>query len=116
LQQDLLRLVDEDAAAFRAFLDARRAQGDVQSALARTNQTPLRIAQACLDVIDLSQEVEVTIHGPMLADVRAARLLAAAALRTVLDIADQNLDLVTDPREQDVLRAEIKRLRARPGH
>ena len=115
LRRELLSLVEEDAAAFRAFLDARRAHGDLQVAVARTSQTPLQIARACLEVIDLSQEIEVNTSGPMLADVRAARLLTAAALRTVLEIADQNLDLVQDPAEKRDLQAEISRLRARPG-
>jgi formiminotetrahydrofolate cyclodeaminase len=118
LLRNLLGLVDEDADAFAAFLHARRApqQGGLRSAVARTSRVPLSIASGCIDVIDLSHVIEVDASGPMLADVRAARLLAAAALRTVLEIAVQNLDLMEDGAERERLRAEISRLRSPRDH
>jgi methenyltetrahydrofolate cyclohydrolase len=112
LQQQLLVLIDDDAEAFHAFLHARRRNADLREPLARTSAAPLAIARACLELIDLSQTVEVQISGPMTADVRAARLLAAASLRTVLDIADQKLELVQDADDRQVLREQISRLRA----
>jgi formiminotetrahydrofolate cyclodeaminase len=112
LQQHLLELVDEDAAAFRAFLAARRSGVGLLEAIARTASAPLKIGSACAEVIVLSDTVEADTAGPMLGDVRAARYLAAAAVQTALALAEQNLDLQPDAEARQALEAEISRLRA----
>jgi formiminotetrahydrofolate cyclodeaminase len=115
LQARLLALVDGDAAAFRSFLDARRDAGEqhvLQAALERTSQTPVEIARGCIDVVNLSQDVEHHTRGPMLSDVRTVRRLAGAAMAAALDIAEQNVALHSDdPAAQARLRSEIARLR-----
>jgi formiminotetrahydrofolate cyclodeaminase len=114
LQQRLLTLVDEDAQAFRAFLDAKRSGGDLRAVAARTSRAPLLIGAACADVLELSRHLEATPHmGAILGDVRAARHLAQAALTSALDIAEQDVGLPTDPSEQQTLRDEIAELRRR---
>jgi methenyltetrahydrofolate cyclohydrolase len=116
LQGECLALVDEDADAFRAFLDAKREpDGDVAAAMARTSSSPLRIGRSCLELLALSDQVEVATSGPMLADVRAARHLARAALDSALDIAQTNLSIVSDPARRDAIQVEIGQLRHRAG-
>jgi formiminotetrahydrofolate cyclodeaminase len=113
LQRQMLDLVDEDAAAFRSFLDAKRSGADVGPAAKAASGAPLAIARGCIEIIDLTQAVEVQITGPMLGDVHAARLLAAAALRTALEISELNSSLLHDESERQALRDEISRLRSR---
>jgi formiminotetrahydrofolate cyclodeaminase len=112
LQERLLALVDEDADAFRAYLQARRTAGaGVEEALNRTTQTPLDIAAACAEVVNLSRAVERQTRGPMLSDVRTARALASAALGAALDIGEQDVHLHADVAAQARLRDQIRRLR-----
>jgi len=111
LQARLLELVDEDADAFRGYLQARRERQDLAGALQRTSQTPLAIAAACVEVVNVSRDVEGQTRGLLLGDVHTARRLAGAALAAALDIAAQNLALHAEPAAQARLQAEITRLR-----
>jgi formiminotetrahydrofolate cyclodeaminase len=113
LQAHLLALVDEDAEAFRDFLRAKRAGEDVSESVDRTSQAPLAIARACLDVADLSREVEPRTVGPMLGDVRAARHLARAAAAAALDLAEQDVGLNRAPSARAELQREISAIRGR---
>ena len=114
LQQRLLRLVDEDAQAFRAFLDMQRSAGDMRGVAARTSRTPLLIGAACAEVVDLSRLIEETPHlGAILGDVRAAHHLAQGALASALDIAEQDIGLHADASAQQTLREDIAELRRR---
>ena len=112
LQQRLLDLVDEDAAAFRAFLAAKRSGVGLLEATARASSAPLQIATACAQVIALSHTVEADAAGQLLGDVRAARHLAEAAVQTAVAITEQNLDLQPDARARQALEEQISRLRA----
>jgi formiminotetrahydrofolate cyclodeaminase len=108
LQARLLGLVDEDADAYRAYLEEKRSAG----ALQRMSEAPLEIAAACGEVVVLSADVETRVTGALLGDVRTARYLAGAALAAALDIAEQNVLLHADRAAQGRLRNEIARLRA----
>ena len=111
LQRLLLRLVDEDAAAYQAFLATSRGSEERQVAINRVAATPLAIGRACVEVIGLSQKVEAHARGPLLGDVRAARHLAQAAVRTAVDLGEDNLGLQPDVSARRALEAEITRLR-----
>jgi formiminotetrahydrofolate cyclodeaminase len=113
LREKLLGLVDEDAAAFDAYLDARRADVGEGAAIARMSRTPLDVGKACADIVALSHRVETHDVRHMRGDVRAARHLAQAAVRTSLDIAEANVPLQRDPAARAELLEEISRLRAR---
>src|SRR5579859_239172 len=113
VQDRLVGLIDADAAAYRAYLAARRSpRAELQAALDRTTQTPLDIATACREVVTLSRDVERRTTGQLLGDVRTARGLARAAVMAAVDIAEQNVVLQTDPAAQARLQAEIARLTA----
>ena len=107
LKERLLVLVDEDAAAFRAFLGDKHDQ----AAIGRVSQVPLEVARACAAVVDLSRSVQERTSGPMLGDVLAARHLANAALAAALDIADQDVALQRDADARQRLTAQIEELR-----
>ncbi|MBV9326067.1 MAG: cyclodeaminase/cyclohydrolase family protein [Chloroflexi bacterium] len=111
LQRLLLKLVDEDAAAYQAFLATRRGTEDRQAAINRVAATPLAIGRACVEVIGLTRTVEDHTRGALLGDVHAARHLAQAAVRTAVDLAEQNLGLQPDASARRALEAEITRLR-----
>jgi len=110
LRQELLDLVDEDAAAFRAFLDATRADQDLEAVTRRVGAVPLQIARASLEIIELSYQLDGQRTGSMAADVRAARHLANASLETALDIANENLDMQPDEPARSALREVIGEL------
>jgi formiminotetrahydrofolate cyclodeaminase len=107
LRRDLLALVDEDAAAYRAFLHARREPTSIE----RVARTPLLIGQACARVIALTDALEQHGVRSMRGDVRAARHLAEAGVRTAVDLAEQNLELFKDTEARRSVEAEISDLR-----
>jgi formiminotetrahydrofolate cyclodeaminase len=108
----LLKLVDEDAAAYQAFLATPRGSEDRQAAVNRVAATPLAIGRACVELIGLSRTIEADIRGPLLGDVRTARHLAQAAVRTAVDLAEQNLTLIKDASARRSLEAAVTSLRA----
>ncbi|HEY2594325.1 MAG TPA: cyclodeaminase/cyclohydrolase family protein [Chloroflexota bacterium] len=108
LQRDLLALVDEDADAYRAYLHARREPMNI----VRVARTPLLIGQACARVIALSDALEQHDVRSMRGDVRAARHLAEAGVRTAIDLAEQNLDLLKDGESRRSVEFEISNLRS----
>jgi formiminotetrahydrofolate cyclodeaminase len=112
LQVLLLKLVDEDAAGYRAFLASQRGTEERQAAIKRVAATPLAIGRACADIVAVSRTLEARARGPVLGDVRAARHLAQAGLRTAVDLAEQNLTLVSDAAARQSLETAIGALRA----
>ena len=112
LQRELLQLVDEDADAFDAFVHARRSGTELDAATDRVTRIPLAIGWACVEIIQLSHEVEGHEVRHMHGDVRAAQHLAQASIRTALDIAESNVPLQKDPAARSILLDEIARLRA----
>ena len=108
LQGHLLHLVDEDAQAFRAYLDAKHDP----TLVARVADSPLEIARACLAVVGLGNEVDGLASGSIRGDVHAARHLAGAAALAALDLAEENVGLMADAAAKRQLRERIARLRA----
>lgn len=111
LWRELLQFVDEDAEAFRTFLDTPRGSDARRAAGAEVAATPLRIGRTSVHVVDLVQLVEPQVRGAMHLDVDAARQLAASAAHSALNIAEYNLSLVADPTARTALRDEISALR-----
>jgi formiminotetrahydrofolate cyclodeaminase len=112
-QRELLDLVDEDAAAFDDFMQARRRKRGVPQAIERITRIPLAIGNACMEIIQLSDEVEGHEIRHMHGDVRAARHLAQAAVRTALDIAEANVPLQQDAAARATLLEQIANLRVK---
>jgi len=112
-QRELLKLVDEDADAFDAFVHARRTGNGLDAAIERITRIPLAMGWASVEIIQLSREVEGHEVRHMHGDVRAAQHLAQAAVRTAVDIAEANVPLQKDPAARSMLIDEIARLRAK---
>jgi methenyltetrahydrofolate cyclohydrolase len=113
LQHQLLDLVDQDAAAFRAFLDAGRGTTARRAAAGSVARIPLQIGRASVEVLELARTLEEPVAGPMRLDVSAAEQLASAAARAALAIAEDNVRMLADPSAQQSLRDEIVALRRR---
>ena len=99
LRVEGLELIEEDAEAYLAFLEAVRSQTDVSTAHARTIEVPLRMTRAAAEVAALA--VQVAHHGnPNLRpDAVVAATLAAAAAESGLTLITVNVgDAATDQR------------------
>ncbi|HET8630099.1 MAG TPA: cyclodeaminase/cyclohydrolase family protein [Thermomicrobiales bacterium] len=119
----LIRAIDEDVAAYRAYLDARRLpRGDEaqrrareaaigRAALAAT-RAPLGVARLAGDVLDLLGAVAARGNPNLLGDAAMGAELAAAALRgSTLDVR-LNLRGHVDMEESAALLAEADALDA----
>jgi formiminotetrahydrofolate cyclodeaminase len=84
-------LIEEDAQAYLAFVDAVRTQHEVDAAHARTVDVPLRMIRAAAEVAELA--VQLANHGnPNLrADAVVGATLAAAAAESGLLLIEVNL-------------------------
>jgi formiminotetrahydrofolate cyclodeaminase len=110
LQQQLLAFVEEDAAAYRAFLDSQPGSTARQSSAARAAAVPMNIGRACREIAELARAITPDVSGVMQFDGGAANELAQAAARSALDIAEHNLGLI-DPSTGATLEAQIARFR-----
>jgi formiminotetrahydrofolate cyclodeaminase len=89
LRAEALRLAGEDAAAYRAAIDAppeRRAD-----ALAAAADPPLAIAEAAAEVGDLAAASSAEVSGPVRGEAETAVLVAAAATRAAARLVELNL-------------------------
>jgi methenyltetrahydrofolate cyclohydrolase len=106
LRVESFELIEEDAQAYLAFVDAVRAHKDVETAHARTVDVPLRMTRAAAEVAELA--VQLANHGnPNLrADAVVAATLAAAAAESGLTLIAVNLGDAAE----DARLAEARRL------
>jgi formiminotetrahydrofolate cyclodeaminase len=89
LRAAALRLADEDAAAYRAVIDAppeRRRQ-----ALSAAADPPLAIAEAAAEAGALAVASAADARGPVRGEADTAALLAAAAVRAAARLIELNL-------------------------
>jgi methenyltetrahydrofolate cyclohydrolase len=94
LRADALRLADEDAAAYRAAIDAppeRRAE-----ALAAAADPPLAIAEAATETRRLAAASAAEVRGPVVGEAKTAVHLAAAATRAAAGLVELNLGATPD--------------------
>jgi formiminotetrahydrofolate cyclodeaminase len=91
LRLESFGLIEEDAQAYLAFVDAVRSQSEIAEAHARTVDVPLRMVRAAAEVAELA--VQLAQHGnPNLrADAVVGATLAAAAAESGLLLIDVNL-------------------------
>jgi formiminotetrahydrofolate cyclodeaminase len=91
LRVESFGLIEEDAQAYLAFVDAVRSQEEISTAHARTVDVPLRMVRAAAEVAELA--VQLAQHGnPNLrADAVVGAILAAAAAESGLMLIEVNL-------------------------
>jgi hypothetical protein len=80
--------VDDDAAAFRAFLDAKHGSAERQASATRVAQIPLEIGRACLETCQLVRTIEPHVAGSLRLDVATANYMAQAAARLPIQFND----------------------------
>jgi len=119
LVEELGRYADEDVAAFKAYLAARKQSKDdahsdaLNAALERINQVPLDTARACRCALELTLEAQGHTRAPLQSDTRAGAQLLHAGLCMVLLNVDANIDGLDDEDEQAQLREERGELQHR---
>jgi formiminotetrahydrofolate cyclodeaminase len=111
LRTELTRLVDEDARAYREFIAARRRREDVAGAAERAARVPLRIAQACSEVVALAAEMRPRVRGALSGDVRTAQLLGRAACAAAVGLAEQDVKHIADPAARARLLGDLAAVR-----
>jgi len=109
--QLLTRLADQDGAAFRQYLDARRRNESTEAALRKTVEIPLEVARACGSGVALCEQAAALIHAAVAPDLATAQALLAAASRSVITTVEANLEQLASagPFRQEVT-AEIREL------
>ena len=76
VKDDLLNAIDDDTAAFNDWMDAARQDGDVEAAVKRAIEVPLRVLSQCPAIIRMASSLE---EKGMQASVSDAGVAAAAA-------------------------------------
>lgn len=88
IKDDLLDAIDDDTAAFNAWMDAARQDGDVQAAVKRAIEVPLAVLKKCPEIIELASELEKKGLQASVSDAgvaaEAARASAVSAYYNVL--------------------------------
>ncbi|OPL19473.1 MAG: hypothetical protein AVO35_10675 [Candidatus Aegiribacteria sp. MLS_C] len=79
IKDDLLNAMDDDTEAFNAWMDAARSGGDVQSAVRRAIEVPLRVLARCPEIIQLASELEEKGLQASISDAGVAAAAARAA-------------------------------------
>jgi methenyltetrahydrofolate cyclohydrolase len=121
LRKDLLVLVDRDAEAYDAVLQARRLPKGTASeeaarreALGRANlfatETPLATAEACAALMGLAIELALKGNLNAVSDVGSAALLAYGGLRAAVMNVRVNLPSLQDEQSVSRARAKVSRL------
>jgi len=105
----LTRYANEDIAAYRAYMEARRLKtaDETARALRDVNETPLKAARSALSGLDLCADAAGIVTGAIAADLGTAAILLAGAIRALLLSVDANLQQQPD-RETSVERREIE--------
>jgi formiminotetrahydrofolate cyclodeaminase len=102
LRARLTALVREDADAFAAVIEARRAPAErrpqaVRAALVRATEVPVEIASAARRILALCDRLVMSARASTVSDLGVAVILAAAALEGAALTARVNLRDLDDP-------------------
>ncbi|MEN8208963.1 MAG: glutamate formimidoyltransferase, partial [Candidatus Fermentibacteria bacterium] len=76
VKDDLLNAIDDDTAAFNDWMDAAKQDGDVEAAVKKAIEVPLRVLKQCPSIIRMASSLE---ENGMQASVSDAGVAAAAA-------------------------------------
>jgi methenyltetrahydrofolate cyclohydrolase len=110
----LVQLAAEDSAAYAAYMQARKERSpQVQAALRRAIEAPLRAARSAAAGVNLCAAAAAFTRGPIEADVRGAAALIEGAVRAILTSVDQNLRAVEDEVFAGEVRTERRKLEER---
>jgi len=119
LQKDLLRLADEDAAAYQALVAAKRRKTNlrqskreekIQAASQRAAEIPLKTARKSLQVLKMAVYVSEFGNQNLRSDAFSAIELATAAIYGALENVRVNLPEIKEKQVQDDFRDEIEKI------
>ena len=91
-------LIEQDAVAYLAFMEAVRSGEGVAGAQARTIQVPLEIARAAAEVAELAEQAGTLGNPKLRPDAVVAVMLAAAAAESAAYLVGMNVGETTDGR------------------
>ncbi|ERJ20871.1 formiminotetrahydrofolate cyclodeaminase protein [Salinisphaera shabanensis E1L3A] len=109
---------DEDIAAFKAYLAAKKhadendADKRLDRAVERINQVPLETARCCLEPLEYTEQAMGDIKPALQSDARAGARLVHAGLSMVLINVDTNIDGLEDEAERRQLAGQRAALQA----
>ena len=109
---------DEDIAAFKAYLAAKKhadendSEQALERAVERINQVPLDTARCCLEALEYSEQAIGDIKAALQSDARAGAQLVHAGLSMVLINVDTNIDGLEDEAERRQLAGQRAALQA----
>ena len=121
VRQDLLALVEDDAAVFNSFMacyklpkttDAEKAArtAAIRKAAKQAAEVPLAIARASFKVLQLADRLVIIGNPGVITDGACSALLARAALRCAEYNVRINLGLTKDEAYNEQVAAELKKL------
>ena len=121
VRQDLLALVEDDAAVFNSFMacyklpkttDAEKAArtAAIRKAAKQAAEVPLAIAKACYKVLQLADRLVIIGNPGVITDGACSALLARAALRCAEYNVRINLGLTKDEAYNEQVAAELNKL------
>jgi formiminotetrahydrofolate cyclodeaminase len=119
LRAEALELVDEDAKAFSAVMDAYRLPRDeaareqrIQEALVVAADVPTRTARNAGETVGLAEQIAPHTNVNVVSDVAVAAASARAALVAALLNVEANRNGITDPVTRDELASVVGEIEA----
>jgi len=106
LKDDLLNAIDDDTAAFNDWMDTARQGGDVQAAILKAIEVPLRVLSRCPDIIRMALSLE---EKGMQASVSDAGVAAAAARAAAVSAYYNVLINLGEIEDADFARTALKK-------
>jgi len=97
-------LIEQDAIAYLAFIEAVRSGQGVAGARARTVQVPLEIARAAAEVAELAEQAGTLGNPKLRPDAVVAAMLASAAAEAAAYLVGINVGETTDARWDEARR------------
>jgi len=104
------KAAEDDIAAYRAYLQARKVPEEREAALRQAIETPLGAARSAASVLELCAKTAASCPANIAPDLATSATLLSAAVRATLLSVDANTRLVKDQPFRDSVLAERRLL------
>jgi len=119
LRMKMFALVNADAEVFNSFMacyrlpkntdEEKQARNQaIQNAAKEAAEVPLRIAEACLEVMKLAERIAIIGNPGAITDAVVSAIMARAALRSAVYNVVVNLKLIKDEAYNQAMYAELE--------
>jgi len=119
LRIELLNLVNADAEVFDSFMvcyrlpkateEEKQARNQaIQNAAKEAAEVPLKIAEACLEIMKLAERIAIIGNPGAITDAAVSAIMARAALRSAVYNVVVNLKLIKDEAYNQAMYAELE--------